>query len=65
MYEPTRDVLELLRPHMVKGGIIALDELGSERFPGETKAFKEVFGTSRYQLRRSRFLPDRTILTIE
>jgi hypothetical protein len=65
MYEPTRDVLKLLLPHMVKGGVIALDELGSERFPGETRAFKEVIGAGRFQMRRSRYLPDRTILIVE
>lgn len=65
MYEPSRDVLKLVLPHMVKGGVIALDELGSERFPGETKAFKEVIGTGRFRMRRSRFLPDRTMLVVE
>ena len=65
MYESTRDVLELLLPHMVKGGVIALDELGSSKFPGETRAFKEVIGTGSFHMARSQFLPDRTIVTVE
>ncbi len=65
MYEPTKRVLELLLPHMVKGGVIALDELGSAKFPGETQAFKEVIGPGRYRLQRSQFLPDRTMVVIE
>jgi len=65
MYEGTRDVLQLLLPHMVKGGVIALDELGSAKFPGETRAFKEVVGTGSFRMTRSKFLPDRTIITVE
>ncbi len=65
MYESTRDVLELLLPHMVKGSVIALDELGSSKFPGETLAFKEIVGTGSFQMTRSQFLPDRTIVTVE
>ena len=65
MYDSTREVLQLLLPHMVKGGVIALDELGSAKFPGETRAFKEVIGTGTFRMTRSKFLPDRTIVTIE
>jgi hypothetical protein len=65
MYEATREVLELLLPHMVKGGVIALDELGSSKFPGETLAFKEVIGTGSFRMVRSQYLPDRTIVIIE
>jgi 3-O-methyltransferase len=31
LYEPTRDVLQAIRPHLVKGGIVAFDELGHPR----------------------------------
>ena len=48
-----------------KGGVIALDELGSAKFPGETRAFKEVIGTGSFRMTRSKFLPDRTIITVE
>jgi hypothetical protein len=65
LYEPTRACLEAIRPHLVRGAVIALDELGSDEFPGETQALRETLGIDRYQLRRSRFLPDRTYLVIE
>ncbi len=65
MYESTREVLRVLLPHMVTGGVIALDELGSSRFPGETKAFKEVVGLRRFRMERSRYLPDRTLVIVD
>jgi hypothetical protein len=45
--------------------VLALDELNTPEFPGETLAFREVFGLDRYQLRRSRYLPDRTYLVVD
>jgi hypothetical protein len=60
LYEPTKRCLELLRPHLVKGSIIAMDELNSPDFPGETVAYRDAIGLDRYELVRSRFLPDRT-----
>jgi hypothetical protein len=63
LYEPTRRVLELLKPKLVKGGILAMDELNSEEYPGETVAFEEVFGFQ-HAIGRSQILPDRTFITI-
>lgn len=53
LYEPTRKCLELLRPHVTRGSVLAFDELMSVPFPGETLAVKEVFGLDRIRLRRS------------
>ena len=39
IYEPAVTILEHLYPHMVKGGIIIIDDYGT--FPGETKAVDE------------------------
>jgi hypothetical protein len=64
LYQPTRDCLEAIRPHLVKGAVVALDELGSDEFPGETQALRETLGIGTYELRRSRFLPDRTYLIV-
>ncbi len=36
LYEPTRKCLEAIRPHLVRGSILAMDELNSRDFPGET-----------------------------
>lgn len=53
LYEPTRQCLERIRPHLTKGSVIGFDELNCPTFPGETLALKEVFGLDRYAIRRS------------
>ena len=65
LYEPTKKCLQAIMPHMVKGSVIALDELNSEEFPGETLAFKEVLGLDKYKIMRSQFLPDRSYIIVE
>ena len=65
LYEPTKRCLEAIRPHLARGSVIAMDELNAAEFPGETVAFREVFGLDRYRLQRSRFLPDRTYLVVD
>lgn len=65
LYEPTKHCLAALKPHLVRGSVIALDELNSDEFPGETIAVREVFGLDRYRIHRSRFLPDRSYLVID
>jgi hypothetical protein len=42
LYAPTREVLEIIRPHLTRGSIIAFDELAHPKWPGETIAFREV-----------------------
>jgi macrocin-O-methyltransferase TylF-like protien len=65
LYEPTKACLQAIRPFITRGTVIAMDELNSAEFPGETIAFREVFGLNKYKLRRSRFLPDRSYLIVE
>jgi hypothetical protein len=65
LYEPTKACLEAIRPHLARGAVVALDELNCEEFPGETQALKETWGLDRYRLARSKYLPDRTFLTID
>lgn len=65
LYEPTKHCLEALKPHLVRGSVIALDELNSDEFPGETVAVREVFGLDSYRIERSQFLPDRSYLVFE
>lgn len=65
LYEPTRKCLEAIRPHLVRGSVLAMDELNSRDFPGETIAFNEVVGLDRYRIHRSRFLPDRSYVVVE
>lgn len=44
LYEPTRELLLAIRPHLVKGSILAFDELGHPRWPGVTRALRETLG---------------------
>ncbi|MCA2619477.1 MULTISPECIES: TylF/MycF/NovP-related O-methyltransferase [unclassified Microcystis] len=41
IYKPTKVAIEYLYPRVVKGGIIAFDELNCVEFPGETTALLE------------------------
>jgi hypothetical protein len=51
LYEPTRQCMDMLRPFLNKGAVIGFDELCDESFPGETIAFREVFG-QQYRVNR-------------
>jgi hypothetical protein len=65
LYEPTKACLQAIRPFITRGTVIAMDELNSSEFPGETIAFREIFGLDKYKLTRSIFLPDRSYIIIE
>lgn len=45
IYKPTKECLTLILPHLHKGSIIAFDELSYHEMPGETLAFREIFGS--------------------
>lgn len=51
LYEPTKECLEILKPYLNKGCVIGFDELCDETFPGETVAFREIFGEN-YKVER-------------
>jgi len=65
LYEPTKGCLELIKSYLTKGSIIGLDELNHHHFPGETLAFKEVFGLDRFSIRRSRYSRINSYVLIE
>jgi len=64
LYEPTKKCLETIKPHLVRGSVLAMDELNSRDFPGETIAIREVFGLDKHEVFRSQFLPDRCYIII-
>lgn len=64
LYEPTKKCLLAIKPYIARGTVIAMDELNSCEFPGETSAFKEVIGLNRHKIFRSQFLPDRSYIII-
>ncbi|TAH37970.1 MAG: crotonobetainyl-CoA--carnitine CoA-transferase [Bacteroidetes bacterium] len=53
IYEPTKKCLELIKPHLTKGSVLAFDELNQPLFPGETVALREVFGLDKFSIQRS------------
>ena len=65
LYEPTRVCLDLVKDSVVKGGIIAFDELNDRRWPGETIALKEVLGISDYKLCHTLYSSSRSYLVVE
>lgn len=56
LYEPTRETLEAVRPHLVKGSILAFDELAHPKWPGETTALNDFLALNKSKLRQ---LPNR------
>ena len=52
IYEPTKKCLEAIKSRLVKGSIVAFDELCDSYSPGETVALDEVFGLNNIKLKR-------------
>lgn len=65
LYKPTKSALEAIRPHLIPGSVILLDELTWADAPGEAIAFKEVFKDANYSIRRSRYTAERAIITMK
>lgn len=63
-YEGTKAALEAIKPRLLPGSVLAMDELTYDDYAGEAQAFREVFGQRGYSIRNSQFLPDRCIVTI-
>ena len=57
IYEPTKVALEYLYPRIVKGGVVAFDELNCPDFPGETLALLEYMGSAQVKLCRLPYDP--------
>ena len=53
LYEPTKVSLENFFPHVVKGGVIVLDDYGA--FPGANKAIEEYFDDKNYKIEQFRY----------
>lgn len=65
LYEPTKAALKEIKPNLVPGSVILLDELTWKESPGEAIAFKEVFKDCNYKIEKSKFTPMRSIITIK
>lgn len=65
IYEPTKEVLKAIKPHLTKGSVIGFDELCMHEFPGETIALKEELGLSNYSIKRVPYNPTTSYLIVE
>jgi hypothetical protein len=61
LYEPSKAAFQAIRPNLISGSVLMLDEFNSREYPGETIAFKEVMGDLDFEFRKSRYMTDRTI----
>ncbi|MCX5816466.1 MAG: class I SAM-dependent methyltransferase [Proteobacteria bacterium] len=50
LYEPTKMALEVLYPHVVRGGIVILDDYGA--FPGANKAVDDFFSAEKIRIQK-------------
>ena len=64
IYEPTKKCLELIKPYLAKGSVLAFDELMHSEFPGEAVALKEVFDINNYKIERLSTSPYPAFITI-
>jgi len=56
IYKPTKEALQILYKRVVKGGIIAFDELNCKQYPGETIAMLEELDLEKVELKRFPFV---------
>lgn len=52
LYEPTRELLQVITPYLTKGSVLAFDELAHPKWPGESVALRELFGLAHAPLRQ-------------
>lgn len=64
LYAPTKAALQAIKPHLIPGSVILLDEFSWSAAKGEAIAFKEVFGVGGYKIEKSPLTPMRAIVTI-
>jgi hypothetical protein len=65
LYEPTKVCLQALKPNLIPGSVLLMDELNNRDYPGATMAFKEVFADVKYRVIKSKFMTDRAIVIVE
>lgn len=63
LYEPTKAAMLAIKPHLMPGSIILLDELTWAEAPGEAIAFKETFSDSKYTIEKCKLYPSKSIIT--
>jgi len=57
IYEPTKSVLQNIKPYLVPGSVIGFDELNWSEMPGPTLALREVMDGVKYTIHKSSMQP--------
>jgi hypothetical protein len=57
LYEPTKRAIEVFRPRMPRGAVIAFDQLNQRHWPGETQAVADALGVASLRIERFPFQP--------
>jgi hypothetical protein len=65
IYKPTKAAMEAIKPTLLPGSVILLDEFTWPESPGEAIAFKEVFGDVPFVIEKSKYYPSKAIVTIK
>lgn len=65
LYKPTKECLKLIEPYLTKGSVLVFDELNDLDSPGETIALREVFGLSKFYIKRFKYASRVSYLEIE
>lgn len=65
IYDPTKKCLDTIRDHLVKGSLLAFDELNDHDSPGETIALKETFNLNNIKLKRYPYTSRVSYFTLE
>jgi hypothetical protein len=63
-YDATKAILLSIKPHLVKGSVILLDQFSWKEMPGEAVAFKEIFNSKEYTIEKCELYPSKAIITI-
>lgn len=64
-YAPTKAALLSIKPHLIPGSILLLDEFTWHETPGEAVAFLEVFGQKGYRLTKCPLYPSKAIVEFD
>ncbi|MDP3327218.1 TylF/MycF/NovP-related O-methyltransferase [Parvibaculum sp.] len=65
LYEPTKAVLQQVKGRLVKGSVLAFDEVLNPSYPGETVALDEMFGIPNMRLLRTPLSGWKTFWVVE
>lgn len=64
LYQATKDCLEILRPRLIPGSVLAFDQLAHPNYPGETVAFLESLGLKPSTVEKLPLARSPTLITV-